>query len=163
MLFFIFFKCNIVSVNYFVFYWPTSTVFLIIICFSSSSINAKKKFWGVPHFLHMCVIFKFYKWYQIAQSVSYNHAIFEGNTNQHCYIIVPIVRSSHITQNGRSHLPFTDLSSVSTFVIEVSKGLCSAWKILVLNIYIFLRNTEIYSVNPSIQSEFGKKCGLKKK
>ena len=36
-----------------------STVFLIIICFSSSSINAKKKFWGVPHLLHMCVIFKF--------------------------------------------------------------------------------------------------------
>ena len=32
-------------------------IFLIIICFSSSSINAKKKFWGVPHLLHMCVIF----------------------------------------------------------------------------------------------------------
>ena len=41
--------------NYF-FYWPTSAVFWIIICFSSSSINAKKKFWGVPHLLHMCVI-----------------------------------------------------------------------------------------------------------
>ena len=31
--------------------------FKIIICFSSSSINAKKKFWGVPHLLHVCVIF----------------------------------------------------------------------------------------------------------
>ena len=37
------------------FYWSTSTVFLIY--FSSSSINAKKKFWGVPHLFHMCVIF----------------------------------------------------------------------------------------------------------
>ena len=45
--------------NYFVFYWPTSTVFLIIICFSSSSVNAKKKFWGVIHLLHVCVIFCF--------------------------------------------------------------------------------------------------------
>ena len=26
-------------------------------CVSRSSINAKKKFWGVPHLLHMCVIF----------------------------------------------------------------------------------------------------------
>ena len=25
--------------------------------FQSSSVNAKKKFWGVPHFLHMCVFF----------------------------------------------------------------------------------------------------------
>ena len=45
--------------NYFVFYWPTSAVFLIIICFSSSSINAKKKFWGVPYLLHICGIFTF--------------------------------------------------------------------------------------------------------
>ena len=36
--------------NYFVFYWPTLTVFFITICFSSSSINGKKKFWGVPTF-----------------------------------------------------------------------------------------------------------------
>ena len=27
--------------------------------FSSSSINAKKKSWGAPHLLHMCVIFSF--------------------------------------------------------------------------------------------------------
>ena len=39
------------------FYWPTSTVFLIVICFSSSLINTKNKFWVVPHLLHMCVIF----------------------------------------------------------------------------------------------------------
>ena len=51
-----FFKCNIVNIKI-IFYWPTSTIFLIIICFSNSSINAKKKFWGVPHLLHMCMIF----------------------------------------------------------------------------------------------------------
>ena len=38
------------------FYWPTSTVFLINSCFSSSSISAKQKLWGVSHLLHMCVI-----------------------------------------------------------------------------------------------------------
>ena len=27
------------------------------ICFSSSSVNAKKKFWGVPHLLLMCAFF----------------------------------------------------------------------------------------------------------
>ena len=43
----------------FVFYWPSSVVFFII-CFSSSSINVKKKFWGVPQLLHMCVIFVVY-------------------------------------------------------------------------------------------------------
>ena len=40
-----------------------STVFLIIICFSSSSINVKKKFWGVPDLLRMCVwFFHIYLW-----------------------------------------------------------------------------------------------------
>ena len=43
-------KCNIVNIKI------ISTVFLII-CFSSSSINTKKKIWGVPH-LHMCVVFR---------------------------------------------------------------------------------------------------------
>ena len=43
--------------NTYIFYWPTSTVFLISSCFSSSPINAKQKFWGVPHLLQMCVIF----------------------------------------------------------------------------------------------------------
>ena len=37
--------------------YNSSTVFLIIICFSSSSINGQKKFWSVPHLLHMSVIF----------------------------------------------------------------------------------------------------------
>ena len=32
---------------------------LIFQVFQSSSINAKRKFWGVPHLLHMCVIFFF--------------------------------------------------------------------------------------------------------
>ena len=27
--------------------------------FASSSVNAEKKFWGLPHLLHMCVIFTF--------------------------------------------------------------------------------------------------------
>ena len=36
--------------------------FLVIICFSSSSVNAKKKFRGVPHLLHMCVIFYLASW-----------------------------------------------------------------------------------------------------
>ena len=44
--------------NYYVFYWVTSTFFLIDTCFSSSSINAKKKFWDMPYLLHMCVVFK---------------------------------------------------------------------------------------------------------
>ena len=30
---------------------------LIFQVFQSSSVNAKRKFWGVPHLLHMCVIF----------------------------------------------------------------------------------------------------------
>ena len=52
MFFVIFFKkCNILNMF---FYWPTSTNFFIIICFPSSSINIKKKFWGVPHLLQMC-------------------------------------------------------------------------------------------------------------
>ena len=37
-----------------------SLFFLIRICFLSSSMNAKKKFWSVPHLLHMCVIFFFF-------------------------------------------------------------------------------------------------------
>ena len=43
----------------FIRYCPRPTVFLIIDCFSSSSINTKKKFWGAPHILHMGVIFLF--------------------------------------------------------------------------------------------------------
>ena len=52
-------KSNIVNIRIIVFYWPTSTVFLVNIYFSSSSINAKKKFWGVPH-LYMRVILLYY-------------------------------------------------------------------------------------------------------
>ena len=32
---------------------PTAMVFLIKSCFSSSSINSKQNFWGVPHLLPM--------------------------------------------------------------------------------------------------------------
>ena len=42
------------------------TAFLIIICFSSSSINGKKKFWGVPHLLHLWVIF--YQQYLLSEN-----------------------------------------------------------------------------------------------
>ena len=57
-------KCNIVNIKIICsFCWPTSRVFLIIICFSSSSINAERKFRGVPH-LHIVIFFpsciKFY-------------------------------------------------------------------------------------------------------
>ena len=34
---------------------------LIFRVFRSSSINAKRKFWGVPHLLHMCVLFYFHR------------------------------------------------------------------------------------------------------
>ena len=43
--------------NTYIFYWPTLTVFLINSCFSRSLINAKQKFWWMPHLLHMRVIF----------------------------------------------------------------------------------------------------------
>ena len=51
-----FFKCNIVNIKIVCFLLALFNSFLIIICFSSSSINVKKKFWYVPHLLHMCVI-----------------------------------------------------------------------------------------------------------
>ena len=43
--------------NHFVFLLAHLIVFLVSICFLSSSLNTKKKFWGVPHFLDMYVIF----------------------------------------------------------------------------------------------------------
>ena len=53
--YFYFFKHNILNIK--IFYWPTSTVFLVNSCFSSLSINASQKCWGVPC-LHMHVIFQ---------------------------------------------------------------------------------------------------------
>ena len=51
-------KCSIVNVKIILFLLAhLNCFFLIIIWFSSSSVNAKKKFWVVPHLLHMCVIF----------------------------------------------------------------------------------------------------------
>ena len=56
--FFYFFKMQSCKYyNYFVFLLAHFNNFLIIICFSSSLINAKKKFWGFPYLLHICVIF----------------------------------------------------------------------------------------------------------
>ena len=55
MFFFSSFKYNIVNIKILTFFWPTSTVFLINKLFFKF-INAKQKFWGVPHFLHICVI-----------------------------------------------------------------------------------------------------------
>ena len=58
---FFFFKCNIFNIKIIVFYWLTATVFVLNNCFSSSSVNARNKFWGVPHLLHICVIFRIIK------------------------------------------------------------------------------------------------------
>ena len=50
-------KCSIVNIKIILFLSALlNSFFLINIWFSSSSVNAKKKFWVVPH-LHMCVIF----------------------------------------------------------------------------------------------------------
>ena len=50
-------KCNIVNIKIILFLSALLNSFVLInIWFSSSSVNAKKKFWVVPH-LHMCVIF----------------------------------------------------------------------------------------------------------
>ena len=61
--FYFFKKCIIVNVKIILFFkWLTSTVFFLInSCFSSSSVNARNKFWVVPHLLHMCVILKCYR------------------------------------------------------------------------------------------------------
>ena len=68
--------------NYFVFLLAHFNSFLIIICFSSSWINAKKSFWGVPHLLHICVIF--YQFLCLLNSlwiihISYVLGIFSNN------------------------------------------------------------------------------------
>ena len=67
MFFFLFFflKYNITNIRILdVFIGPLQQFFLINSCFSNSSINAKqkkqktkKKNWGVPHLLHVCVFF----------------------------------------------------------------------------------------------------------
>ena len=58
MFLFVFFKCSIVNIKIiFLFISPLQQFYN---CFSSSPINAKEKFWGVPHLLHMCVILIFF-------------------------------------------------------------------------------------------------------
>ena len=59
IIFFIIFLYFCKYQNTYFFYWPTSTAFLIKSCFSCSSTNAKQKFCGVPHLLHMFVLFFF--------------------------------------------------------------------------------------------------------
>ena len=54
---FFFKKCNIVKIKIICFFMAHFNSFFNNYCFSSLSINAKKKFWGVPHLLHMCVVF----------------------------------------------------------------------------------------------------------
>ena len=67
-------KCNFVNIkNYLFFYWPTSTIFLIIICFSSSSVNAKRNsevcptsficVWFFCYWLCLGIFTKFWFWY----------------------------------------------------------------------------------------------------
>ena len=82
--FIVFFKNATLSIlKLFCFYWSISTVFLII-CFSSSWINAKKNSDVCPHLLHMCVIFSLWAtWVSIfclisgfATVWSYTHCIY---------------------------------------------------------------------------------------
>ena len=57
-----FLKCNIVNVKIILFFvGPLQQFFLINICLSSLSENGKKKFWGVPHLLHIVWFFGEYK------------------------------------------------------------------------------------------------------
>ena len=56
-------KCSIVNIKIILFFIvPLQQFFLIIICFSSSSINAKKKFWGMP-FSHIYAVFVQVFWF----------------------------------------------------------------------------------------------------
>ena len=51
-------ECNIANIKIILFFiGPLQQFFVINICFSSSSVNAKKKFWDVPQLLHICAIF----------------------------------------------------------------------------------------------------------
>ena len=53
-----FLKFSIVNIkNSDIYYWPSSTAFLMNSCFSSSSVNAKHKFWGMSHLLYISVNF----------------------------------------------------------------------------------------------------------
>ena len=47
-------KCNIINIKIIVFYWPTSTVYLINLCFSNSSVNAKKEILRYASPSHVC-------------------------------------------------------------------------------------------------------------
>ena len=53
----VFFNILKIKILFYIFYWPTSTFILISSCFSSSSINTKQKFWGVPQLLCVCDFF----------------------------------------------------------------------------------------------------------
>ena len=57
---FFFFKCNILNIKILNFLLAHFNSFFNT-CFSSSSINAKQKFWGVPLLFHMCLIFEKHK------------------------------------------------------------------------------------------------------
>ena len=46
----VFFKSNIINIKIILFFWPISIIFLIIICFPSLSINAKKNSEVCPTF-----------------------------------------------------------------------------------------------------------------
>ena len=46
--------------QHFLFFFSFFFKILIFQVFQSSSINAKMKFWGVPHLLHMCVIYTYF-------------------------------------------------------------------------------------------------------
>ena len=72
-----------------VMWWPTSTVFLKIICFSSSSINAKKKLWGVPHLLKYVIFY-----YSIIALVLIFVIVFEWKKNWvFCYLLLELIKT----------------------------------------------------------------------
>ena len=51
-------------------------------CFSSSSINAKQKFWSVPHLLHIRVIFVL--WPSFLRNKRKGHVVYRCSSTQSC-------------------------------------------------------------------------------
>ena len=83
VLLFIYVKYNIVNTKIFTFFiGPLQLFFLMNSCFSSSSINAKQKFWGVSHLLHMCVILLVF--YKSRNYINISLASRYENSNYHC-------------------------------------------------------------------------------
>ena len=101
-------RWNIVNIKIILFfYWPTLTDFVIIICFSSSSINVKKIFWGVPHLLHMCD-FIILRWFWNFLIISFTDLLFTGSSDVNL-LLIP--KFSTIVSNYDLNVSATSLSS----------------------------------------------------